>query len=448
MRLDHVGQRGARRRARRRRRACRGGASTASAVEALPCGSRSMTSTRSPCWASAAAMFTAVVVLPTPPFWLATTITRVWSGRGSGAPWRPALADEQLLLHRPRHRGGLVVPDRLRASSAPCAPGARPDVARRRLGTASRWLLTPPGSLRLRLFTAVLVLVSRETGASCGKPDPSVDSYAQAATPRPVDNFRRPRPASSALNGRHLASAACLRSSVPVHDCTTVTGGLEPLARPRRRPAGRRHRGGGCSALRTSSSCSADDALHRQEQAAVRTSGSDHRASRSIGATARDVTTSNTSHPPWSSSARPRWTVTLCSPIVDTARSRNVVRRSKGSTKVTRRSGRRIASTMPGSPAPLPMSHTELPSGIRSVITAQFRRCRSQRRGTSRGPIRPRTVASPVSRSANCLGQGERDAKTPPAHWAARGVFHVKRGRPSVSRETAVGAAHAGSTTT
>ena len=29
-------------------------------------------------------MFTAVVVLPTPPFWLATTITRVWSGRGSG----------------------------------------------------------------------------------------------------------------------------------------------------------------------------------------------------------------------------------------------------------------------------------------------------------------------------------------------------------------------------
>ena len=32
-------------------------------------------------------MLTAVVVLPTPPFWLATTITRVWSGRGSGVPW-------------------------------------------------------------------------------------------------------------------------------------------------------------------------------------------------------------------------------------------------------------------------------------------------------------------------------------------------------------------------
>ena len=41
-----------------------------SAVEALPWGSRSMTSTRAPDWASAAARLTAVVVLPTPPFWL------------------------------------------------------------------------------------------------------------------------------------------------------------------------------------------------------------------------------------------------------------------------------------------------------------------------------------------------------------------------------------------
>ena len=31
-------------------------------------------------------MLTAVVVLPTPPFWLATTITRVVAGRGSGSP--------------------------------------------------------------------------------------------------------------------------------------------------------------------------------------------------------------------------------------------------------------------------------------------------------------------------------------------------------------------------
>ena len=52
------------------------------AVDALPCGSRSTTRTRCPSWASAAATFTVEVVLPTPPFWFATTITRVLSGRG------------------------------------------------------------------------------------------------------------------------------------------------------------------------------------------------------------------------------------------------------------------------------------------------------------------------------------------------------------------------------
>ena len=35
-------------------------------------------------------MFTAVVVLPTPPFGFARTITRVRTGRGSGSPTRPA----------------------------------------------------------------------------------------------------------------------------------------------------------------------------------------------------------------------------------------------------------------------------------------------------------------------------------------------------------------------
>ena len=56
--------------------------STPSAVLALPCGSRSITSTRTPCIASAAATLTVLVVFPTPPFWLATVITRRWVGRG------------------------------------------------------------------------------------------------------------------------------------------------------------------------------------------------------------------------------------------------------------------------------------------------------------------------------------------------------------------------------
>src|SRR3954447_7653310 len=56
--------------------------STPSAVEAFPCGSRSTTSTRQLCIASAAARLTALVVLPTPPFWFAIVITRHRGGRG------------------------------------------------------------------------------------------------------------------------------------------------------------------------------------------------------------------------------------------------------------------------------------------------------------------------------------------------------------------------------
>src|SRR5262245_48566527 len=45
-------------------------------VDALPCGSRSMISTCSLMAASAVPRLIAVVVLPTPPFWLATASTR------------------------------------------------------------------------------------------------------------------------------------------------------------------------------------------------------------------------------------------------------------------------------------------------------------------------------------------------------------------------------------
>src|SRR5690554_1753702 len=56
-------------------------------VEALPCGSRSTTRTDLAAWAaSAVARLTAVVVLPTPPFWLATAMIRgVGDGDGSGS---------------------------------------------------------------------------------------------------------------------------------------------------------------------------------------------------------------------------------------------------------------------------------------------------------------------------------------------------------------------------
>src|SRR5439155_23146107 len=51
--------------------------STPRCVLAWACGSRSSTHTRLPLAASAAARFTVVVVLPTPPFWLITAIRRM-----------------------------------------------------------------------------------------------------------------------------------------------------------------------------------------------------------------------------------------------------------------------------------------------------------------------------------------------------------------------------------
>ena len=57
-------------------RDCRALRSMPSPVEALPCGSRSTISTCSPMAASAVPRLIAVVVLPTPPFWLAMAMTR------------------------------------------------------------------------------------------------------------------------------------------------------------------------------------------------------------------------------------------------------------------------------------------------------------------------------------------------------------------------------------
>src|SRR5690348_5039605 len=63
-----------------------------SAVDAFPCGSRSTTSTWVPCSARHAARLTAVVVLPTPPFWLAMVITRQDGGRGHSRSVSPSAA--------------------------------------------------------------------------------------------------------------------------------------------------------------------------------------------------------------------------------------------------------------------------------------------------------------------------------------------------------------------
>src|SRR5512138_459306 len=53
-------------------------------VEALPCGSMSITSVGAPTAAKAVPRLIAVVVLPTPPFWLAITRTRGLVSDGAG----------------------------------------------------------------------------------------------------------------------------------------------------------------------------------------------------------------------------------------------------------------------------------------------------------------------------------------------------------------------------
>src|SRR5580658_1510681 len=76
-------------------------------VEALPCGSASSSSTRSPTAESAVPRLIAVVVLPTPPFWLAMAKTRQpLSGTGEtpqpeDAPRRVAAARDDVARETP-----------------------------------------------------------------------------------------------------------------------------------------------------------------------------------------------------------------------------------------------------------------------------------------------------------------------------------------------------------
>src|SRR5690348_12108897 len=96
--------------------------STSRAVEALPCGSRSTTRTCAPCRARLAARLTAVVVLPTPPFWLAIVITRHEGGRGHSCSVPPSAANVAW--------AGLIVGAAWLPGPADCTPsdpGAPPD---------------------------------------------------------------------------------------------------------------------------------------------------------------------------------------------------------------------------------------------------------------------------------------------------------------------------------
>ena len=99
--------------------------STPLPMVALPCGSRSTSRTRLGVRASAAARLTAVVVLPTPPFWLATAMMRAVAARVSPAG-RPAQENPA-----PTAGGGLCRATASRASRSVQRAAARPGTGAR-----------------------------------------------------------------------------------------------------------------------------------------------------------------------------------------------------------------------------------------------------------------------------------------------------------------------------
>ena len=97
---------------------------TPSPTDSAPCGSKSTSSTRRPYSASAAPRLIVEVVLPTPPFWLHSAMTRAGPCRGSGGRARAefALAAGPSAPGRPAF--GAVVD---RGHSAPCGRAVRPE---------------------------------------------------------------------------------------------------------------------------------------------------------------------------------------------------------------------------------------------------------------------------------------------------------------------------------
>ena len=124
------------------------------------------------------------------------------------------------------------------------------------------------------------------------------------------------------------------------------------------------------------------------------TNGRHQPASRSSGATARAVTTS-TAGMRRGAAPRPapgRTTTLGRAPSSATPRQEGRAaqqRLDQGHPQVGPDAAR---APDPGRPAPVPTSHTARPAGTSSATTAQFSRCRSHSRGTSRGPISPRST--------------------------------------------------------
>ena len=188
---------------------------------ALPWGSRSTTRTRRPDSASAAPRFTAVVVLPTPPFWLAMAMIRgSSSGRaldpvGSGVrPDPPAARARRCVGCRPAsepparrgsdHRFGLRLAARRRIRAPARVPAAPARVA----GSAPRLGVRVRLGRRLRL----------------GLGDPAPAAGCRSTVGRPVD-----APASGRRRPRSARRSAGRSASRPVQPRRRGSRSLDQL---------------------------------------------------------------------------------------------------------------------------------------------------------------------------------------------------------------------------
>ena len=281
--------------------------------------------------------------------------------------------------------------------------GPAPSFSNRRHSSASPVPLYCPPSGYVGIGQAshsLPVVLGRPTrGTRRGFPfrptQPAVPPRPGITLPVPVLLVHRlcSRPAEPAIHHPLLARTVRTMS-------TTVVGG-STIPIPHRRTVIGVPPSRAITALVRTTSSTAVVPLTANNRPPGRTSGRHQRANRSNGATARAVTTSA---PPTratvaDSSARPRTMVRLARFNASRHSSRKRIRRAIGSTRLIRRSGLTLASTIPGSPAPEPTSTTARPGSSSSSRATQFSRCRSQSRGTSRGPMRPRSTPS-VARSS------------------------------------------------
>src|SRR5664280_790332 len=224
------------------------------AVDAFPCGSRSTSRTAEPLKASPAAKLTTEVVFPTPPFWLATAMTRPPSsprvsretGPGGAvglassvttcsAPGRVSreTAGEELApsppgTGHPRPAGWLAAawpmttPDRLRWRRSPSPTRLRPSPADGR---------RHPGSSSCRLLIPRSVPRDRDSRTARGRRDRNDGCWVAQPSSPTVSNFS-PRASGGQLRG----TGGQLGRACGALECQQRAAGLKQRQRQREQP--------------------------------------------------------------------------------------------------------------------------------------------------------------------------------------------------------------------